>query len=103
MIGQTLYRLNGNPCCIFIGNTIRRFKKKKMASKKNGVYEPFSYRFSNVFVDKKNLRCHCIVDSSETVKRLYVSMSVNDYSRRCHWKKGKTTIVVDVIENVKRI
>ena len=27
-IGQTLYRLNGNPCYNFIGQTPRRFEKR---------------------------------------------------------------------------
>ena len=51
IIGQTLYRLNGNPCYNFIGQTSRRSKNDNGVSK-NGVYEPFSYRFSNVVVDK---------------------------------------------------
>ena len=49
MIGQTLYRLNGNPC--YNGNGVS----------KNGVYEPFSYRFKmfSLTKKKKNRRCHC--------------------------------------------
>ena len=58
MIDQTLYRLNGNACCNFIGQTPRHFEKRQWRFK-NGVYEPFSYRFSNVFVYKKNRHCHC--------------------------------------------
>ena len=52
---RTLYRLNGNPCFNFIGETPRRFEKTTMAFQKNSVNEPFSYRFSNVFVDKKKI------------------------------------------------
>ena len=52
MIDQTLYRLNGYRCYDFIGQTPRRFEKRPWRFK-NGVYEPFSYVFSNVFVDRK--------------------------------------------------
>ena len=60
MIGQTLYRLNGNPCCNFIGQTPRRFVKRHWRFK-IGVSEPFSYRFSNVFVDKKKIGAATVV------------------------------------------
>ena len=50
MIGQTLYRLNGN--LISLAKRLDVSKNDNGVSK-NSVYEPFSYRFSNVFIDKK--------------------------------------------------
>ena len=58
MIGQTLYRLNGNLCCIFIGNTIRRFEKRQRRCKKRRLWTVF-ISFSKRFRWQKNRRCHC--------------------------------------------
>ena len=54
MIGQTLYRLNAIPAIISLAKRLDVSKNDNGVSK-NGVYEPFSYRFSNVFVDKKKI------------------------------------------------
>ena len=50
MIGQTLYP--AIPAIISLAKRLDVSKNDNDISK-NGVYEPFSYRFSNVFVDKK--------------------------------------------------
>ena len=46
IIGQTLYRLNGNPCYNFIGQTSRRFEKRQLRLKKKTA---FKNRFRIVF------------------------------------------------------
>ena len=59
MIGQTLYRLNGNPCTNFIDQTPRRFEKRQWRFKKRRLWTVF-VSFLKRFRWQKNGRCHCM-------------------------------------------
>ena len=64
-----------------------------MAFKKKGIYGPFSYRFSNIFVHKK-------IGATTVISKL-ASMSVNHIMKRCiaefHALRHKTSTTYNVL------
>ena len=54
MIDQTLYRLNGNPCYNFIGQTPRRFEKRQRRFKKRRLWTVFVSFFKCFLWQKKS-------------------------------------------------
>ena len=58
MIGQTLCRLNGNPCYNSIGQ-MTDVSKKTMALQNMALMNRFRIVFQTFSLTKKNRRCHC--------------------------------------------
>ena len=86
MIGQTLYCLNGKPCCNFIGQTPRRFEKWQWRFKKRRLWTVFVSFFKR-FRWQKNRRCHCTSDTEAPFLDLHLSISNGFVSSKINNKR----------------